>query len=288
MTTRKALLIACIVPAAVLHAPSSARAATANDKINDQGRLFDSSGNPLTGTHMIQFAIYGAASGGTALWTQTEAQTGTVTCSNGYFQATLDGTTTGGNPWGGIWNGPELYLGITVDSDAEMSPRQEIGYVPYAIYAETANNANNATTAGFAQGVTGALNTKWSGGQSLTLSSTPQLVPSGTVTHTASTNFSNDYIAVWVTATCGVKAGDSYNLQVGFTDNGGAMQLGGDDSQQQNFTANGEDRATSSFLTFGPLTPGDTYVIGPAIATGTAGGWSGTCHGETMTMVLHD
>ena len=42
-------------------------------QINFQGRLTDSSGNPLTGSNFdIKFLIYAAASGGTALWSETQ------------------------------------------------------------------------------------------------------------------------------------------------------------------------------------------------------------------------
>ena len=40
--------------------------------LTEQGRLFDATtGMPVTGSMSFQFAIYGAATGGTALWTET-------------------------------------------------------------------------------------------------------------------------------------------------------------------------------------------------------------------------
>jgi hypothetical protein len=50
----------------------------------------------------------------------------TVTVTNGLFNMNVDGCTDSDI------NGDQLYLGITVGSDSEMTPRQAIYAVPYA------------------------------------------------------------------------------------------------------------------------------------------------------------
>lgn len=107
--------------------------------INYQGRLLD----PLSGqakpdgSYTMAFRLYTVAAGGSALWTESKS----VTVNKGLF-STLLGDTTALDLT--LFNGQELYLGITVGSDPETAPRQRIAHTAYAIYAERANLANNA------------------------------------------------------------------------------------------------------------------------------------------------
>jgi hypothetical protein len=97
-------------------------AATVSQNINYQGKLTDSSGNPLTGTYSITFKLYNVASEGSAVATSTQS----VQCTNGLFTVSLPFPA-------GYYNGGGLWLGITVGTDAEMTPRQELRPVPYAL-----------------------------------------------------------------------------------------------------------------------------------------------------------
>ncbi len=97
-------------------------AAAVSNKIPIQGRLTDASGNPLNGNYNITASIYNVSSGGTALCSKTQ----NVSVSNGLFDMTIDNCTSD------HINGQQLYLGIQVGSDAEMTPRQAIYPVPYA------------------------------------------------------------------------------------------------------------------------------------------------------------
>lgn len=114
---------------AQVHAPGRAEARALNapaaaldDKIMIQGRLTDASGNPLNGNYSITASIYDVSSGGTARC----AETASVSVSNGLFNMGLDGCDNSDI------NGDQLYLGIKVGTDAEMTPRQGIYGVPYA------------------------------------------------------------------------------------------------------------------------------------------------------------
>jgi hypothetical protein len=93
-----------------------------NDVIPIQGRLTDDSGSPLDGTYSIRFRIYDASTGGTMLCEDTDD----VSVVNGLFNAEMDFCTSDDI------NGQQLWLGITVGSDNEMTPRQGIYAVPYA------------------------------------------------------------------------------------------------------------------------------------------------------------
>jgi Phage Tail Collar Domain len=92
--------------------------------INYQGRLTDSAGIPLTGTYTVTFGLYDVSSGGAPLATEVQS----VQVSQGIFSTTLNF-----NP--GLINGQALWLGIQVNTDPEMLPRQPFQPVPYALYA---------------------------------------------------------------------------------------------------------------------------------------------------------
>jgi hypothetical protein len=101
-------------------------------KINHQGRLFDASMAPVSGSHTMTFAVYSSASGGTPLWTESQS----LTFDDGYYATTLGSQTSFDRT---LFSGATMYLAITVDNDQEMTPREPIDSVPYSI------NANNAT-----------------------------------------------------------------------------------------------------------------------------------------------
>ena len=95
--------------------------------INYQGRLTDAAGNPVPdGSYTIHFRLYDVPSGGTPLSTDTDP----VSVSDGLFNAHLEFDPAS---YGGYFNGQALWLGIEVGSDGEMTPRQQIRPVPYAL-----------------------------------------------------------------------------------------------------------------------------------------------------------
>jgi len=91
-----------------------------------QGRLTDASGNPLSGSYSVRARLYDAFTGGTTLCSDTDPVT---VDDNGLFNMYLDGSS--GCTASDI-DGKQLYLGITVGSDPEMTPRQGIYPIPYA------------------------------------------------------------------------------------------------------------------------------------------------------------
>lgn len=110
-----------------------------------QGRLLD----PTTGQakadgpYPVVFRLYGTASGGSPLWTESKS----ITVSRGLF-ATLLGDTTALDL--AHFDGRELYLGVTVGSDPEAQPRQRIAFVAYALYAANADTLAGKSAAEFA------------------------------------------------------------------------------------------------------------------------------------------
>ena len=100
--------------------------------VHYQGRLTDRAGNPVTGTHDITFRIWDSESGGTSpLWEETLTLN---LQADGYFSVAL-GKTTGHEITDSILEGGRRWLGVEVDTTGELSPRQEIHSVPYALKA---------------------------------------------------------------------------------------------------------------------------------------------------------
>lgn len=88
-----------------------------------QGRLTTAAGVPLNDDTLVTFRIYDMAVGGTALCTDTHW----VGVNHGLFSTVIEECAQE------IFNGQLLYLGIQVSGDSEMSPRQVILPVPYAL-----------------------------------------------------------------------------------------------------------------------------------------------------------
>lgn len=101
--------------------------------LNYQGLLLDDAGNPVDdGGYNLTFALYDVPSGGTALWEQTVA----VTTTAGLFNTTLSGFDPS------LFDGSDLWLGITLQGESEMVPRQALSSVPYAINAGDVQGAD--------------------------------------------------------------------------------------------------------------------------------------------------
>jgi hypothetical protein len=102
-------------------------------QINYQGYLTDDLGNPLDGDYAMIFTIYNADTGGKVLWGEKQ----TVSVTNGVYDVIL------GQPGNDIdpadMDG-ELFLGVSVGSDDEMTPRQPITATAFAMKAAIADS----------------------------------------------------------------------------------------------------------------------------------------------------
>jgi hypothetical protein len=119
------------------------------NKINYQGKLTDSAGQPINATVSVVFHLYNVASGGSALYTETQ----TVTVANGLFNVAIGSVTPLGLPFD-----VPYYLGVKVGTDPEMTPRQAVLSGPYALQAASAEGLAATATVGGAQ-ITGAIST---------------------------------------------------------------------------------------------------------------------------------
>lgn len=113
-----------------LLAPAAAQAANSPLRINFQGKLIDPASNePRNGQHSMTFRIYGAQTGGSALYTETQSA---VQVDNGVFSVQI-GSITALSP--DLFTGASAYLSVQVSPDSEMSPRQALAMTPYALSA---------------------------------------------------------------------------------------------------------------------------------------------------------
>ncbi len=96
--------------------------------INYQGLLTDASGNPANGAFTIVFSIYGAETGETALYSETQS----ITVSKGVFNALIGSV----NPFPENLFAPdaERFLEISVDGTV-LTPRRSFSSVPYSFTA---------------------------------------------------------------------------------------------------------------------------------------------------------
>ena len=93
--------------------------------LNYQGQLSNAAGAPVNATVSMTFKLYDVETGGTALWSETQS----VTVSKGLYSVRLGQVT----PLASSLFGAGLYLGITVETDAEMTPRIALSSAPYAM-----------------------------------------------------------------------------------------------------------------------------------------------------------
>ena len=129
--------------------PFRADCAASTGTIAYQGRLADSSGNPLTSTLAMSFRLYSAVTGGAPLWTEQWSGPNGVKVSDGLFNVMLGSLTPIAQSV--ITGNANLFLGITVGTDDEMTPRVQLGSVPFAMQALSVPDGS-ITTAKIADG----------------------------------------------------------------------------------------------------------------------------------------
>jgi hypothetical protein len=128
-----ALLLVLAIYAGAQNVPTS---------INYQGRLTTSTGDPVPdGSYGVIFTIYDSAVGGDSKWTETRS----VNTDSGYFAVILGSI----NPIKDtVFNSPTRYLGIKVESDPEMTPRNMLVSVPHAMRVSTIHGATGGVITG--------------------------------------------------------------------------------------------------------------------------------------------
>lgn len=141
---RRLVLLLAVLPAlAPAQAPQKVPA-----RFGYQGRLLDRAGVALRGTHRVTFSLYRQPIGGSPLWTETQ----TLALSDGFYStfvgavaplpADLDSPVFPATT--PVFDGSDLFLGVSVDGTEELAPRQQIGAVVYALRAAWAVRAKDS------------------------------------------------------------------------------------------------------------------------------------------------
>ena len=110
--------------------------------INYQGRLTDGAGAPLDTTVSMEFAIYDDSTGGVLEWAEAHPS---VTVEGGTFSIVLGEAVPIDD---GVFNQPDRWLGITVGSDPELSPRTQLVSVGYAHRVSTVDGSTGGIISG--------------------------------------------------------------------------------------------------------------------------------------------
>ncbi len=84
------------------------------------------------------FAIYSVASAGTALWSTTHSGASAVAVTNGSFSVNIGSLDANGVNI--AMDTPPYYLGVKVGTNAEMTPRIQLGFSPFAMTAKNMSN----------------------------------------------------------------------------------------------------------------------------------------------------
>ncbi len=134
-----ALVFTTTIAARSSASPSLNPAATTTT-ISYQGTLANASGQPISGATPMTFKLYTAPSGGAALWTESRSGANAVPVASGMFNVLLGSVT----PIGVDLLSQDLWLGLSVGGDAEMTPREKLGSVPFATRAHFADSSPQA------------------------------------------------------------------------------------------------------------------------------------------------
>lgn len=114
--------------------------------INYQGKLTNASGQPITSAVTLKFRIYDTPTGGTLLW-GPESQPVTPD-ANGVYNVIL-GQGTPPVPFpANLFAATPRYIGVEVNSEGEMTPRQQITAVAYSLRVATVDGATGGTISG--------------------------------------------------------------------------------------------------------------------------------------------
>jgi len=121
------LLVVRLVVMAGLLLTSQVMAATVPKTLNYQGTLTDTNGNLIEGNRDITVKLYTVNSGGSPFWSKTQNGLSVI---KGNFSFVIGDDL---NPLDPTLFMDKMYIGISVGTDPEMVPRQQLTSVAYAL-----------------------------------------------------------------------------------------------------------------------------------------------------------
>lgn len=145
MTRHLGRFLFCAALLAAAFAPARVQAAVPQT-LTQQGRLLNTDGTPVAGPVRMIFNLYDSSSSTTPLWTETQSNV-MLDSNSGAFSVQLGSVTLFPS---GLWNGATRYLGVTVGNDPEMTPREQLTSVPYALLADNCNSLGGVDASQYA------------------------------------------------------------------------------------------------------------------------------------------
>ncbi|MEI7512930.1 MAG: hypothetical protein WCK01_05765, partial [Candidatus Uhrbacteria bacterium] len=145
------LLAALVIGSGFTFSSPAFAASGINKQISYHARLMDASGFPVSnGDYSVKFSLYDAETGGSRLWTAAGTvgapSSVTVNVAAGLFTVLLG--DDGQNPLEGVnWNSDTIYLGVTIGSDAEMTPRRRLASAAQAFNSNQLQGQSASGTA---------------------------------------------------------------------------------------------------------------------------------------------
>ena len=182
------LLAVTVVQAKPDVVPTAAPAVQADivsGTISYQGRLLDSEGHPVDGAQAMTFRLYSQAIEGIPLWSGMFP----VPVEHGLFSVNLPVPPE-------LFDGQALWLGVQVEGEAEMAPRQPLTPTPYAFSLRPGAVINGNLAGGVSSGVLQVINTSMDPQAPAVFGANFGGGPGGTFTstgHVGVQGFSDDY-----------------------------------------------------------------------------------------------
>lgn len=133
--------IGCLCLLAAGLAPANAQ--TVPSRMNYQGQLTDTAGNPLpAGSYQLSFSLWDTATvgSGTRVW-GPQVLSGVAVVSDGYFNVILGPNDASSRPLMDAFGATNRYLELTVGAGSPISPRQQILSTPFAMNARSSSVA---------------------------------------------------------------------------------------------------------------------------------------------------
>lgn len=108
--------------------------ANSREELFHSGMVTGPGDEPLEGAYEMSFRLYKDREGGEPVWEETKP----IELQEGYYSTVLGNV----EPFtSDIFNGHDIYLGITIEDDSEMVPRLSLYSVPFAKSASVAISA---------------------------------------------------------------------------------------------------------------------------------------------------
>jgi hypothetical protein len=243
--------------------------AAINEQIPFYGTLQNTSGANLSGTYDMVVRFYDASSGGTLLDTSTHtaANGNPVTVSGGEFNILLGSGT--GNTLDGInFNSSTIYVGLTIGTDSEMTPRERLGSAAYSFNTDEIDGYDSLELLRLNATNTISYN---SGTPLLTI----QQLGTGDILNIL------DGVAEIFTIL------DGGNVGIGNTNPGSRLSVTGDISVSGAYRDTSGDAGTVGQVLLSTLTGTDwTATSSLGFLSNTAGDWTGTFDGQQGSYYL--